>query len=160
MGAFRKLLSSKEEFAWNKNLQREFEVVRQTIGDKVEEGVKLFKVGHTMALVTDWSKEVLEYVLLQKICTCNELTPSCCSEGWTTIHIGSRSCSQAEGHYLQADMGPRKDKTLDTWMSWSTAIYRPQTFVGAHQTSGPVEHHTQVTLSKGEFHNLPYLRKK
>ena len=69
MQAFPVLLSSKKEFTWNTDLQREFEVARQTIGDKVEEGVKLFKVGQTTALVTDWSKESLGYVLLQKICT-------------------------------------------------------------------------------------------
>ena len=56
MGAFRELLSSKEEFTLNEDLQREFEVARQTIGDKVEEGLKLFKVDRPTALVTDWSK--------------------------------------------------------------------------------------------------------
>ena len=67
MGAFRELLSSKEKFSWNKDLQREYEGARQTIGDKVEEGVNLFKVGQTTALVTDWSKKHLGYILLQKI---------------------------------------------------------------------------------------------
>ena len=75
MGAFRDLLSSKEEFSWNETLQREFEAGRQTIADKVEEGVKLFQVGRPTALVTDWSKESLRYVLLQKQCSCSELSP-------------------------------------------------------------------------------------
>ena len=38
MGAFRDLLSSKEEFSWNEALQRKFKLARQTIADKVEEG--------------------------------------------------------------------------------------------------------------------------
>ena len=75
MGAFRDLLSTKEEFSWNETLQREFEAGRQTIADKVEEGVKLFRVGRPTALVTDWSKESLRYVLLQKQCSCSELSP-------------------------------------------------------------------------------------
>ena len=69
------------------------------IGDKVEEGVKLFKVGQTRSLVTNMSKGGMGYVLLQKRCTCNELTPRCCSEGWTPVNIGSRFYSQAERNY-------------------------------------------------------------
>ena len=99
MGAFRELLSLKEEFSWNEDRQRDFEGAKQQKADKEEEGVRLFRVGRTTAFVTDWSKEGLGFFLLQKLCSCNEIMPRCCNKGAIAINIGSRFCSQAERNY-------------------------------------------------------------
>ena len=36
---------------------------------------------------------------MQKVCTCKELTPLCCTEGWVLTYAGSRFTSPAESRY-------------------------------------------------------------
>ena len=37
--------------------------------------------------------------MLQKWCSCTEITPACCKDGWKVCLVGSRFCSQAEANY-------------------------------------------------------------
>ena len=61
--------------------------------------VKTFVLGRPTAVVTDWSKSGVGFVLLQKSCSCKVTTPLCCVDGWNPIYIGSRFCSGAESRY-------------------------------------------------------------
>ena len=78
MAPLHTLLSSKNIFTWSDELQGAFDSAKQVISDKVNSGVRTFVVGRPMALITDWSKAEVGYVLLQKICLCPNVSPHCC----------------------------------------------------------------------------------
>ena len=99
MEPFRELLKKDGDFAWSGELQMAFDHTCQSIADKVVAGVKTFVLGRPTAVVTDWSKSGVGFVLLQKSCSCKVNTPLCCVDGWNPIYIGSRFCSGAESRY-------------------------------------------------------------
>ena len=47
----------------------------------------------------DWSKKGIGFWLLQKYCTCEVITPICCSTGWKIVIAGSRFTHPAESRY-------------------------------------------------------------
>ena len=55
MKAFRHLLSQKVEFEWTEELSRKFALSKEKKKKKIIDGLKMFQVGRTTALVTDWS---------------------------------------------------------------------------------------------------------
>ena len=55
MEPFRALLKPKSVFAWTPDLQLAFEAARNKISSMVVKGVKSFKLGRWLCLVTDWS---------------------------------------------------------------------------------------------------------
>ena len=54
-------------------------------------------------LSTDWSKDGIGYVLSQQKCNCEEVSLKCCSEGWSTVLVGSRFCTGAESRYAPVE---------------------------------------------------------
>ena len=51
-------------------------------------------------LITDWSKEGIGFVLLQKHCTCPAKSdPLCCDEGWKPAYCNSRTLALEEANY-------------------------------------------------------------
>ena len=56
-----------------------------------------------MDLVTclspDYSKEGMGWILQQKTCSCEEITPTCCADGWRLVLAGGHFCNQAEQNY-------------------------------------------------------------
>ena len=91
----RALLKKAMEFAWSLELQGAFKVTEAEIVWVVENGVCCFRFGQWQALVMDWSKTGIRFVLWQKRCSCNKIHPSCCPGGWVVIRVGSRVCSGA-----------------------------------------------------------------
>ena len=65
----------------------------------MEEGVRIFNMNRTTYLAPDWCKSGVGFFLLQKYCSCTEVTPRCCPEGWKLVFIGARFCSPAEAKY-------------------------------------------------------------
>ena len=61
---------------------------------KVMEGVKTFDPGRTTAMLMDWSKEGIWFILLQKVCRCSTVSLICCPE--VTFCIGSPFCTRAK----------------------------------------------------------------
>ena len=61
--------------------------------------MKTFDMSKITCLGTDWSKQGLGFCLLQKNCNCSEITPICCSTGWSLVFAGSRFTSGAESQY-------------------------------------------------------------
>ena len=54
-------------------------------------------------IATDWSKEGMGYMLLQKKCKCVAIDPRCCPGGWGLVLAGSRFCSGAESRYAPVE---------------------------------------------------------
>ena len=67
-------------FYWDDQLQQVFEQSKAPILDKITEGVRMFVSKRVTCLVTDWSQKGFGLWLLQK-CTCEVITPVCCSTG-------------------------------------------------------------------------------
>ena len=93
------LLQPKKVFGWTDELQRAFEAAKAEIVHLVVAGVRSFKLGEWICLVTDWSWRGIGYVLWQKRCRCTEIRPGCCKDGWVIVAVGSRFCTPAESRY-------------------------------------------------------------
>ena len=95
----RELLKKGRKWYWDEVLDNLFKEMRIVIADKVEEGVCLYDPLLKTALLTDWCKIGLGFVLTQKHCTCQVISPSCCTGGWKVTLVGSRFTSKAESSY-------------------------------------------------------------
>ena len=73
--------------------------VKNTIADKVCDGIMSYDTTRVTAVETDWSKDRIGYWLRQKYCDCKTLKINCCSNGWHVAMCGSRFCSSAESRY-------------------------------------------------------------
>ena len=103
MAPFRHLLKSKEPFVWTQELQESFEGAKEEIARKVINGIRSFQMGRTTALVTDWSKVGIAFVLMQKYCGCRDVHPRCCEDGWQLCLTGSRFNTDAEQRYAPVE---------------------------------------------------------
>jgi hypothetical protein len=87
-------------YFWNDELRDLFETCKKKIIDQVHEGVKNYSMDRLTCLQTDFSKEGLGYLLLQKYCGCPiEMAPICCQTGWKLVFAGSRFTKGAEMRY-------------------------------------------------------------
>ena len=69
------------------------------IVEAVIEGVTHFEIGRRTCLMVDWSKKGIGFLLLQKWCTCDEIHPRCCVDGWRLTLAGGRFTTPAESRY-------------------------------------------------------------
>ena len=99
MAPFRHLLSPSAEFIWSDELEKAFISSKKKILEAVKDGVRTFDVEKKTCIATDWSKEGIGFCLLQKLCECEPVTPTCCKEGWKLILCRSRYTSPAESGY-------------------------------------------------------------
>ena len=88
----------------------------------VENGVKIYDPNKITALSTDWRKTGMGFMLMQKNCMCEMVTPICCPGGWTLVYAGLSFTSSAELRYSPVEgecssMGTKEDKALYTWGS-------------------------------------------
>ena len=102
---FRKLLKRDEKWNWTPELNTLFLASRMKLADKVEEGMKTFDPNRPTALISDFCKHGVGYVLQQKHCHCpledshGRLNALCCKQGWRVCMVGSRFTQQAESRY-------------------------------------------------------------
>ena len=96
MKPFRELLKTSKKFEWTDELEEAFQKSKVTIVEAMKEGVQLFECSRPTCLATDWSNEGIGFVLKQKHCTCPDLSPNCCHDGWKLCLIGSRFTTPAE----------------------------------------------------------------
>ena len=54
-------------------------------------------------IATDWSQNGIVFFLLQKNCSCKDITPVCCADGWKLVFAGSRFTSGAESRYAPVE---------------------------------------------------------
>ena len=66
----------------------------------IKEGVKSFEPQKITCLQTDWCRDGIGYLLLQKHCDCSlDKVPTCCPTGWKLIFAGSRFTNPSEYNY-------------------------------------------------------------
>ena len=60
----------------------------------------MFDAAKATCLQTDWSREGIGYLLLQKHCSCEPSNnPLCCTDGWKLVLTGSCFTSECESRY-------------------------------------------------------------
>ena len=84
------LLSPKSKFFWTNELDESFRNSKQAIIKAIRNGVEIFEPERPTKLHTDYSKQGLGFYLAQKHCSCPDLDPSCCENGWRITLSGSR----------------------------------------------------------------------
>ena len=99
MSPFRDLLKPNRPFQWTTALDDLFQHTKKTIAAEIEHGVQIFDLHRPTCLATDWSKQGIGFLLLQKHCRCPLKKPFCCQTGWKTTLVGSRFTHAAESRY-------------------------------------------------------------
>ena len=75
---FRELLKAPatgKKIYWDDNLEKLFQELKKTIKEEILNGIATFSLKRPTCLATDWSKEGMQFFLLQKKCTCTKLDP-------------------------------------------------------------------------------------
>ena len=86
-------------FSWTPELEKTFQLAKEEIIHSVTEGVKHFDVNRWTCLATDWSRQGIGFFLMQKWCSCSNLHPKCCKDGWKLVLAGGRFTRPAESRY-------------------------------------------------------------
>ena len=100
------LLKPGETFVWDQNLEEAFNRSKEVLLEAVKDGVKTFDLSRKTSLATDWSKQGIGFILLQKTCSCPKVSPDCCP-GWVVTFCGSRFLTGPETRYSPGSRGPR-----------------------------------------------------
>ena len=101
---YRDLLKAGVKWYWDETLDTLFAKSKEVIVQLVEKGVRSFEIGRPTCLASDWSKDGVGFVLLQKFCHCSmDLAPNCCKDGWHLIFAGSRFTTDAESRYAPVE---------------------------------------------------------
>ena len=106
MQPFRELLkpaSKGKQIYWDDNLPLLFQESKLFILESIEEGIKTFRMGSWTCLMPDFCKSRIGYLLMQKRCACEKITPCCCAAGWQLVLAGSRFSSGAESRYERVE---------------------------------------------------------
>ena len=80
-------------------METAFKKSKDKIIELIIEGVASFDVELVTRLSPDYSKEGMGWILQQKICSCPEIIPTCCEEGWRLVLAGGHFCNKAERNY-------------------------------------------------------------
>ena len=103
MKVFRELLKPSTKFEWTEALEKTFQDSKKAIIREMKDGVRLFEPSRPTCLATDWSNDGIGFLLKQKYCNCQTLTPSCCQQGWQLCLVGSRFTTSAESRYAPVE---------------------------------------------------------
>ena len=99
MSPFRDLLKPDNKFIWSEDLDNAFVKSKLVMVEEMEKGVRLFEPYRPTCLSTDWSNEGIGFTLKQKHCHCQDISPTCCKDGWQLCLVGSRFTTPAESRY-------------------------------------------------------------
>ena len=102
MAPFRKLIKPNTAFYWDQNLENIFNKSKLHIINLVKHGVKSFDMSKPTCIQTDWSKQGIGFLVMQKHCQCEinkQINPRCCKSGWSLTYAGSRFTNEAESRY-------------------------------------------------------------
>ena len=88
MAPFRHLLSQATPFEWNDDLEDAFNKSKEMIIELIKDGVASFEMDLITCLSPDYSKMGMGWILQQKRCSCPEIVPTCCEEGWKLVLCG------------------------------------------------------------------------
>ena len=137
MALFRDMVRPNPKFHWNDQLKHLFTKAKHRIIDQVREGVRSYDTQRRTCIQTDWSKEGLGYLLLQKYCECPiKKAPVCCNDGWHLVFAGSRFTRGAEPRYSPTEEALAMDWALNhahvfyKRVSQHIGVNRPSTLAG------------------------------
>ena len=99
MMPFRHLLSESKPFEWDLTMETAFQKSKEIIIELIIEGVASFDTNLVTCLSPDFSKDGMGWILQQKTCSCPEIIPTCCKEGWRLVLCGGHFCNKAEQNY-------------------------------------------------------------
>ena len=108
MAPFRDLLKPSNATAkkvyWDSELQQLFESTKSDISELVSRGLAYYDTNRRTAVITDWSKKGIGFVIMQKHCNCvNDINDqsilNCCKQGWRLAFCHSRHLEQNEQEY-------------------------------------------------------------
>ena len=102
MEPFRDLLKpgASKKVYWDQNLQTIFNKTKEAVCSMAANGLAYFDRSRPTAVVTDWSRNGIGFVILQQHCSCaSDQAPFCCTGGWKLALCGSRHLSSAEANY-------------------------------------------------------------
>ena len=102
MEPFRALLKNPQtkHVYWDKQLKRRYEEVKSQISKLVARGLQYYDKDKPTAMLTDWSRTGVGFVVLQQHCSCSSGDkPFCCPNGWKLALCGSRFLTPAEQRY-------------------------------------------------------------
>jgi hypothetical protein len=88
MAPFRHLLSQSQPFMWDETMETAFRMSKERIIKMIVEGVASFNVDLITCLSPDYSKQGMGWILQQKTCSCPEVVPTCCADGWRLVLAG------------------------------------------------------------------------
>jgi hypothetical protein len=80
-------------------METAFRLSKERIIELIVEGVASFDVDLVTCLSPDYSKQGMGWILQQKTCSCPEVVPTCCADGWRLVLAGGHFCNQAEQNY-------------------------------------------------------------
>jgi hypothetical protein len=80
-------------------METAFRMSNEWIIELIVEGVASFDVDLVTCLSPDYSKQGMGWILQQKTCSCPEVVPKCCADGWRLVLAGGYFCNQAEQNY-------------------------------------------------------------
>ena len=75
MAPFRHLLSPATVFAWTDELEEAFVASKEKIIEMIQIGVFSFDLDLETCLSTDFSKDGMRWILQQKTCLCEKISP-------------------------------------------------------------------------------------
>ena len=102
MEPFRALLKDPQSkhVYWDEHLKKKFEEVKSVVCKLIKRGLQYYDKDKPTALLTDWSKTGVGFVVLQQHCRCSGMErPFCCKDGWKLVLCGSRYLTSAEQRY-------------------------------------------------------------
>ena len=104
MSPFRELVKPNSSFQWTPQVRLLFEEAKSKILQQVKLGVTQYNTNRATCIQTDFCKQGLGYLLLQKFCNCSmEKAPLCCTNGWRLVFAGSRFTKGAEANYAPTE---------------------------------------------------------
>ena len=106
MEPFRELLKPSvkgKQIYWDDNLTKLFEESKVIITEAIKEGIKCYRVGDWTCLMPDFCKTGIGFLLMQKRCKCEKISPYCCPGGWQITLAGSRFTKGAETRYAPVE---------------------------------------------------------
>ena len=65
----------------------------------IQKGVFSFDLNLETCLSTDYLKEGMGWILQQKTCSCEKISPTYCPDGWRLVLAGGAFCNAAEKNY-------------------------------------------------------------
>lgn len=96
----RHLLKPTEKWNWTEEVNNVFEKAKETIAEKVNDGIKLFNPKLPTGVMSDWCQDGMGFILCQKHCSCPPpIDFNCCKTGWVVCSVGSKFCQSAEARY-------------------------------------------------------------